>query len=271
MHEQETLALTEIDISVLFVSYNRSDLLEIAFRSVRERIDFGKLRVEFIVSDDASEPAHLSRIRSLPFNKHLLSPRNAGLGNNCNKGIAAAAGRYILQVQDDCEFIGGATLISSALQILQADPEVGIVQLTHQTPDLAHELRRLENGTRYRVFENDGIPRKRDSGARSYSDQPHLKRRQFCMDIGPYMEGVSMSEMELDYQLRVACQERWRVASIEKAYGFKHLGASRSFNPTVLRARRLERSERYPLIGPILRRLRPQIRRARDWVRESKI
>lgn len=267
MRKQEPLLRNEVDVSVLFITYNRSDLLEISFHSVRDRMEFGKLRVEFIVSDDASDEAHLSRVRSLPFHKHVLSAANMGLGNNCNKGIAAAEGRYILQVQDDCEFVGDRTFISSAVQILQSDPEVGIVQLTHQTPDVAHEMRCLGDGTRYRVFENDGIPRKRESGARPYSDQPHLKRRQFYEDIGPYREGASMSDMELNYQQRVACQHRWHVASIELAPGFKHLGASRSFNPSHERARRLVRFEGYPLVGPLLRRLRPAVRRVRDWGR----
>src|SRR5450759_3327150 len=103
MRNLEPLPPNEVDVSVLFITYNRSDLLEIAFRSIRERVDFGNLRVEFIVSDDASDPKHLSRIRSLPFDKHVLSAKNRGLGNNCNKGIAAADGKYILQIQDDCE------------------------------------------------------------------------------------------------------------------------------------------------------------------------
>lgn len=256
-----------VDISVLFISYNRSDLLDIALHSVRERMEFERLSVEFIVSDDASNKAHLSRVRSLPFHKHLLSATNKGLGNNCNKGIAAAEGHYILQVQDDCEFVGDRTLISKAVQILQADLEVGIVQLTHQTPDVAHEMRCLGDGTWYRVFKNDGVPQKRGCGSRPYSDQPHIKRRQFCEDIGPYREGVPMTDMELNYQQRVACQNRWRVASIERAPAFKHLGASRSYNPSAKRARRLKQLESYPVFGPILRRLRPAVRRVRDRAR----
>lgn len=264
---QGMLPNLDVDVSVLFITYNRSDLLEIAFRAVRERVDFGNLRVEFIVSDDASDTAHLSRIRVLPFHKHVLSAENKGLGNNCNKGIAAVAGRYILQIQDDCQFVGAGTLIVTALEILQSDRDVGIVQLTHQTPGVPHEVRCLADGTRYWVFHNDAVPRKRDCGARPYSDQPHLKRRQFCEDIGPYKEGVSMIDMELDYQQRVACQTVWRVASLGPTHSFNHLGAARSFNPCVIRAERLERLERYPLVGPFLRHLRPAARRLRDWVR----
>ena len=267
-HEQGTLPRRDVDVSVLFISYNRSDLLEIALQSVRERMDFGNLRVEFVVSDDASDGVHPSRIRSLPFDKYVLSAANRGLGNNCNKGITATEGCYILQIEDDCEFVGSRTLLFTAIEILQAGRDVGIIQLTHQTPGVPHEVRCLGDGTQYLVFENDAIPQKRDCSARPYSNQPHLKRRQFWEDIGPYREGVPMTDMELNYQQRVACQKRWRVASIVQAPSFKHLGAARSFNPCVLRARRLERLEHYPLLGPFLRRLRPTVRLVRDWVRD---
>ncbi|HXH29514.1 MAG TPA: glycosyltransferase family A protein [Bacteriovoracaceae bacterium] len=267
MREQEPLPLVDVDISILFITHNRSDLLEIAFQAIRDRMDFGSLRVEFIVSDDASNAEHLSRIQSLPFHKHVLAGANGGLGKNCNKGIAVASGSYILQIQDDCEFVGDGTIFSTALEILQTDCDVGIVQLTDQTPCVDHEVRCLTDGTRYLVFKNDMIPQKRDCGARPYSDQPHVKRMQFCEDIGPYREGVSMTDTELDYQQRVACQKRWRVTAIAQAPSFNHLGAARSFNPCVVRARRLERIEHYPLVGPFLRRLRPAARRLREWVR----
>jgi len=267
MREQEPLTQNAVDVSVLFITYNRSDLLEIAFRSIRERMDFGNLRVEFVVSDDASDPAHLPRVRSLPFDKHLLSKANQGLGANTNKGIAVTTGRYILQIQDDFEFVGARTLLFTALQILQSDRDVGIVQLTNETPGVPHEARCLDDGTQYLVFENDGIPQLRDCSARPYSDRPHLKRRQFCEDVGPYRERVPMTDVELGYQQRVACQKRWRVATIAQVSAFRNLGSERSFNPCYIRARRLERIEGYPLVGPLLRQLRPAARRVRDWAR----
>ncbi|WP_126455644.1 glycosyltransferase family A protein [Sulfuriflexus mobilis] len=271
MLKQEPLTQDVVDVSVLFITYNRSDLLEIAFRSIRERMDFGNLRVEFVVSDDASDPENLSRVQSLPFDKHLLSETNKGLGANTNKGIVVTKGSYILQIQDDFEFVGARTLIFTALQIMQADRDVGIVQLTNETPGVPHEARCLDDGTRYLVFENDGIPQLRDCSARPYSDRPHLKRRQFCEDIGPYRERVPMTDMELAYQRRVACQKRWRVATIVQATAFSNLGVERSFNPGYVRARRLERIEGYPLVGTVFRRLRPTMKRVRDWVRDLRL
>ena len=263
-------SLLSVDVSILFITYNRSDLLEIAFQSVREGMDFGNLRVEFVVSDDASDPAHLSRVRSLPFDKHVLSAANEGLGANCNKGIAAAQGRYILQIQDDFEFVGARDLIFTALQVLQTDCDVGIIQLTNETPGVPHEVRCLPDGTRYLVFENDGIPRLRDTGARPYSDRPHLKRRQFCEDVGSYREGLRLDVMELTYQQQVACQKQWRVATLAQSSAFSNLGTGRSFNPCVVRAKRLERIENYPVLGMVFRSSRPFLKTVRDLFRSLK-
>jgi hypothetical protein len=261
----------DVDISVLFITYNRADLLEITFSTLRERADFGGMSVEFIVSDDASDEPHLSRIKALPFDKHALSPINRGLADNCNKGIAQTAGQYILQIQDDCEFVGLPTLIRTAVQILHQDPEVGLVQLTHQTPDVAHEIRQLPDGTMYRAFDNDGVRQRKETAARPYSDQPHLKRRAFHNAIGPYLENVSMVDMELEYQQRVACQGRWRIAAIELPPGFRHLGGERSFNPAQLRAKRIKRWESYALVGPLIRQGRAVARHVRNRIRKYRI
>ena len=255
------------DVSVLFITYNRSDLLAIAVAALRERLSTGNLQVEYIASDDASTTEHLAQIRALLFDKIVFSDRNRGLGNNCNKGIAAARGRYILQVQDDCKFVGSEADLQTALRILDADCDVGVLQLTPQTPWLSHETRRLADGIEYDVYENDGDPELRASGVRPYSDQPHLKRREFCLEIGPYAEGVPMTRMEMDFQRRVASQQRWRVACVRGHSLFRHLGAVRSFNPSNLRGQRFARWESFPLVGPIVRVGRRIGRIVRDRMR----
>lgn len=257
----------QIDLSVLFITYNRADLLQIAYRSIRERMDFGSLRVEYIVSDDGSDPAHLELQQQLYFDRRILWPMNTGLGANTNRGLAVARGEYILQVQDDCQFVGPSTLLTTGLEIMRSDPDVGTIQLTDQTPGVAHDLRHLPSGTRYRVFVNDLMPHLRACGSRPYSDQPHLKRRQFVGDVGPYTEGVAMTTMELSYQQRVACQSRWRVAHVPGERSFVHLGSERSFNPSILRARRLARLERSRVLGPALRRSLPPLRTLRNLFR----
>jgi glycosyltransferase involved in cell wall biosynthesis len=261
-HSQD--GLPAIDVSVLFITYNRSDLLTRAFDSLRDSLDFYSMAIEFIVSDDGSAPEHVRVIEGLTFDKRVMSVSNTGLGANCNRGLASSRGEYILQIQDDCLFVGSPDLLSLAISVMRADPEVGQIQLTKQAPTVPHQYRCLADGTRYVVFDNDGISRRRPCGDRPYSDQPHLKRRQFVADIGPYAEGVAMTSMELDYQQRVACQQRWRVAYLPQERSFDHLGAERSFNDSWLRGKRLERIEGYPVVGPIFSVSRPYLRSVRN-------
>lgn len=252
-----------VDLSILFITYNRADLLATTFSAVRDRMDFASLRVEFIVSDDASDEPHLSGVLSLPFDRHLIAEKNRGLGHNCNKAIAASHGRYLLQIQDDCEFVGAPDRLLTAMRILEADPQVGCVQLDLLTPGLAHEKRRLPNGTVYRVFDNDGL-RRRTGSPRPYSDRPHVKRRRFHEDVGPYDERMAAGDTELSYQRRVACQRRWRVAAIEAPAGFRHIGELRSVNLNYVRSQRLARLYALSFVGPVLQRLRPAARLVRD-------
>lgn len=250
-----------MDVSVLLVTYNRADLLEQTFHHLRERLNTSGLTLEYVITDDASASEHLEKVLALPAGKHVTTPVNRGLGNNCNKGIAACAGKLIFQLQDDWEFLGPADVLKTAMRILDADPEIGVVQLIDAVPELPHELRTLADGTTYRAFANDGLSQRRPSGARPYSDQPHVKHRQFIHDIGPYQEGVPMADMELDYQRAVACQTRWRVASLPGVSAFAHLGADQSFNTSTLRNQRLARLERTPIVGPLFRVVRPALRR----------
>lgn len=254
----------DLDLSVLFITYNRSDLLKITYESIRKGVNFGGLSVEFVVADDASDGAHASVVRNLPFDKHVFWPVNSGLGANFNRGLAASSGNYILQIQDDCKFVGIRTLLVTALNIMKTDPEIGIIQLTNQTPDIPYEVRYLKDGTCYWVFDNDQKPYRRDCGERPYSDQPHLKRKQFCVDIGRYAEGMLMSDTENDFQQRVACQAKWRVAYLPQQHSFTHLGAARSFNTSGLRAKRLENLESFPVFGAPARHLRIFLKRVRD-------
>lgn len=265
----EQTSADAIDVSILFISYNRSDLLKISRRSLQDRMDFGALRVEYILTDDGSDPPHLVGLGQIPWDEAILWPVNTGLGANCNRGLAAARGEFILQIQDDCEFVGSPFLLQTALEIMYSDAEIGVIQLTNQTPMVSHSIRHLSDGTPYWVFANDGLPRPRECGNRPYSDQPHLKRRVFVEDLGAYAEGVPMAAMEIGYQQRVACQAKWKIAHLPQEMAFRHRGEERSFNESVLRAKRLARQEHHPVYGLLFRWSRRRLRNVRDLLRRG--
>jgi hypothetical protein len=254
-------------LSLVFLTYNRSDLLARAFDAIvpplAAQLPGG---LETIISDDHSNAAHQAVIRGLGATHVLVAPRNRGLGNNHNKALAACTATYVLSLQDDWLFTGTVATIRAAMGILERDADVGIVEFLPPSVPIPCERRRTPDGVGYDVYVNDALPHPRASGSRPYSDRPHLKTRAFIDDLGPYREDLPMTTSELDFQQRVACQARWRVAWIDAPPAFEHLGAERSFNPGQRRAERLARLEALPLLGNAMRLLRPRLRR---WLRRQ--
>lgn len=222
--------MSEIDISVVCVTYNRSHLLARTLESLSSSLSEIACRTELIVADDCSDVVHRNFIDDLPGVHVVRTEKNSGLGRNANNGLSAARGEFILQLQDDWEYLSDARLLEGTLAFFRENPDIGIVQLTTVGSDLVLGTRR-HLGFEFCVFGNDRLPWRRNCDLRPYSDQPHIKRRQFVSDIGAYLEGTSMGAGENDYKKRVASQSRWKVAMIGGAPPFRHLGAEASFNP----------------------------------------
>lgn len=218
-------------ISFLFITYNRSNLLAKSFASLREAALNLGVPVEFVVADDASSQEHQMIISRLGFDTQSILNFNCGLGANVNKGLANCKGVLIFQIQDDWIFVGQPSDLIDVIQVLQTDPEVGIVQLTDVMSDLPSDRRVTPSGVVYDVFRNDRLPWNRDCGLRPYSDCPHIKSISFVKEMGSYLEGVAMTVTEHDFKRRVATQGRWRVAQMSSRRLFIHIGANHSLNP----------------------------------------
>ena len=218
-------------ISFLFITYNRSDLLKQAVHSLRKAVMRTNLQPEYVVADDGSAAEHQLTIDTIGFDRKVVAKINGGLGANQNRGLAACSGKLVFQIQDDWLFVGEPDDLLNAVSILESDSEIGIVQLTEVGSDLSVESRITESGVAYEVFQNDRLPWRRSCGVRPYSDCPHLKSLPFVQEVGPYLEGVPMTEMENEYKMRVARQSRWRVARMKSRQIFVHVGATQSLNP----------------------------------------
>lgn len=240
-----------MDISILFITYNRSDLLQLAVNSIRPAILELGMQVEFVVADDSSDLEHLEVINQLNFDLRLISPINRGLGANQNLGLNKCKGKYILHIQDDWIFTGKSADIINAIKILQSNPAIGILQLTTVLSDLPTESRNLD-ACEFVVFKNDGLPWFRSCGVRPYSDRPHLKRREFFDDIGPYLEGVPIGPCENDYKKRVANQNKWLVGQLVVPSLFQNMGEQVSLNPIGRTNFLAKFMQKMPFIGTIL-------------------
>lgn len=217
-------------LSVLYITYNRSELLQESLYSLKKAIEDTELDCEFVLSDDASTDQHKNILQTLGFDVVSIASQNAGLGANCNRGLGSCSGDYIMQLQDDWLYNAGAREIIAALEIFQLQPKVGIIQFNQTGSDLPRHRISSPHGFNFDLLANDHLPWGRRCSIRPYSDQPHIKRREFVADIGGYMEGVPMEVMENDYKKRVANQSKWHVAQLVQSEPiFRHLGEQKSF------------------------------------------
>src|SRR5271163_1170845 len=86
-------------VSVVFITYNRSDLCRGAVQAFRDHCRGESC--ELIITDDGSAPQVVEELRRLAVDRVITSPTNTGLGANTNRGMRAARGSYILHHQDD--------------------------------------------------------------------------------------------------------------------------------------------------------------------------
>ncbi|MGC4062598.1 MAG: glycosyltransferase family 2 protein [Aquabacterium sp.] len=225
-------------VSILFITYNRSDILEQTFRSLKAWAGFAQTVT--ICSDDCSERQHQARIRAMGFDKVLIAEKNGGLGRNNNKGLKAVETDYVLMVQDDCELVDPCA-IDRAIRILDEDPSIGMVRLMDDASHFALQKRQLGNfpyfvcdhhGPAYQALKQQG------RRIRVYSDHAQLRRRSVHESlVGYYAEGVPMEYTEMDYEDRIDQQTSFFVAFLSDKENnfFVHQGTDASFRTSKLR------------------------------------
>lgn len=236
-------------ITVLVIGYKRPDLLKQTVESLLQKTSYPRHRLELVLSDDGSPPDLQAQMRELPFDVFCFSSRNAGLGRNCNKGLLASSGDYILQLQDDWVCVGPGDFIEQALDVFNRRPNVGIVRFRPASKRLKGIAVKISGKRKVTVFAN--VPQEQNSlvSLYPYTDNPHIKRREFHEIVGYYKERVKMPLMELDFCRTVAAQQRFCVAHIEGHDVFEHIGGQASFNPVHKR----ERLKQSLLANPLTR------------------
>ena len=217
-------------VSVVFVTYRRIDLLRETHSSFMATCKYPS--IELIVCDDGSPPEVQVRIREMEFDKFLLAPRNQGIAANTNKGLLAATGEFVLQLQDDWHCRGPADFIEAGIELMEECKDVCMVQYWREpTFPYPSRMHVTASGRRARVFLDYPGMVASGSGFYIYSDCPHLRRTASRETVGLYSSRKRMSEVEADYCRRFECLEGQRVAIIE-GYGgvFQHTGADQTFN-----------------------------------------
>jgi len=258
--------MTDIDlplVSVLFVTYNRPHTLVATYETFLVTTDYPRDRLELVVTDDGSDPDVQALIRRLDFDVYCFSDVNQGLGANFNKGLRACRGDYVLTLQDDWMCMRDGRYLRQAVAVLGAFDDIGMVILRDWGEAVVAETREID-GAQVRVLTSQ-----RPEGgrlARTYSDNPHLKRRDFHDFVGPYLEGVAMTVMENEMTERVARQTRFKSALLSGFDPFVIIGGRYSFNPGRRRTRLETMIAAAPFGSAALRGVRALRRGWRQWV-----
>ena len=116
--------LTMIDLSVVIVNWNVSDLLRRCLYSILNARY--SVLIEVIVVDNASTDGSVEMVRAEFLGVHLIANAdNRGFPAANNQGIAIARGRYVLLLNPDTELVGDA--LATMVTFADAHPDVGMV------------------------------------------------------------------------------------------------------------------------------------------------
>lgn len=180
------------DVTLLITHYNRTNSLERLLISV-QKLDV--VFAEVIVSDDASDEAHLLLLKELQSVYHftiITAEKNGGLAANINKGQRAVTSAYILYVQEDFEITPFfKSVLPEAVSLMEADKGLDLVRF------FAH-FRYPYLEPYQGDFEEVSIPGLALDYTKiyAYSDTPHLKRVSFEKKFGAYREDLVADRME---------------------------------------------------------------------------
>lgn len=244
-------------VSIVFVTYNRAHTLVATYETLLAQVDYPRECLELIVSDDASDPFHREIIDQLDFDVRSYAKVNQGLGANSNRGIRAAKGKYVLFMQDDWITVGHGSFLREMVTVLENNPRLGIIMLRDARPERhAHLAEPFGYGVG--LFEQEPSM---ELGYRRYSDNPHLKRRDFHDKAGWYREGVPMTVMENEMTSLVNNQNIFQCGILKKAIIFVHIGRAYSFNPTYRFNTLKVIARKIPFVKPIYKKIRSAVQK----------
>lgn len=118
---------SQIDLSIIIVSWNVADLLDACLHSiVVNQPSDSSLSLEVIVVDSASADDTVEIVREkYPFVRLFAESENVGFTRGNNIGFEVAQGRHILLLNPDTEIIGDA--LPKMVAYLDAHSDVGII------------------------------------------------------------------------------------------------------------------------------------------------
>lgn len=133
--------MTAPELSIVLVSWNAKDDLDVCLRSLVEHTR--GVEFEVIVVDNASSDGTVAALETEhPQVRVIANADNRGFAAGCNQGMAAARGELILLLNSDTYVVDN--VIGRSVEALRARPDVGMLATRLAFPDgrLQHNANR---------------------------------------------------------------------------------------------------------------------------------
>lgn len=111
-----------MDLSIIFGTYNRLELLKQCVKSIRGSIG-GGFNYEIVVTDGGSTDGSIEWLKEQPDVKLWIESERRGAVAAFNNAYSRSQGRYVMVLNDDVEVLGSA--LSLGVNILDGDPAIG--------------------------------------------------------------------------------------------------------------------------------------------------
>ena len=242
------LAFSDVDLSIVIVSFNGRELLQRCLSSLYEHTT--GIEFEVVVVDNASEDGTPEMVLA-EFPKSTLIRRssNAGFAYAANEGVAVARGSHILLLNPDAEFTGNG--MPAMIEYLTQHTDIAVLAPKVLNPDGSLQLScRAFPGFSTALFNRYSLftrlfGRNRFSQRYLMTDFDHtqiadvdwasaacwLLPKRAIEKIGPLDEGYFWTIEDVDYCQRIR-RAGMRVVYFPSVEVLHHIGASSASVPS---------------------------------------
>ena len=227
--------MSELDLSIIVISWNTRELLRACLDSVRSYTD--GIRYEIIVIDNASRDGSVDMLTShYPYVRLLTNEKNEGFSKANNKGIRKASGEFILLLNSDTSI--RENVFFELVSLMRENAEVGVCSPAILSMSGEVQTMRTWNMTPFQSFRRiincyriQGERRSQGDGDKRVSDADivagvcFMVRRQVFDEVGLLDENYFMYNEEDDFCRRTR-KKGWRIAYVPSVRIYHHRGGS---------------------------------------------
>jgi glycosyltransferase involved in cell wall biosynthesis len=189
-------------VTVVTPYYNNSDTLERTITSIKKQ---SYKNIEHIIVNDGSTANHVKILKTIQSDvKEIFHQSNCGQASARNKGIAAAEGEYVVNLDSDDYF--EEDFISQAVDLARSDRSIKVVGCHSWVVD--HNFQK-----QYIAKYNGGY--RADYLFVNNTPGSLLFEKARCMEIGGYDENMREGFEDWEFALRMT-SEKYRAAVINE-------------------------------------------------------